>query len=125
MSELSLSVTETDGRTVITVSGDLDIRWAERLTALAAERVPDGASAIIDLTDLAFLDSAGLGTLLNLWKRLQRGGGDLVLAGAGRHNARALWLTGLADRLPRADSLQAALDAGRPAPGTGRSAADG
>ncbi|WP_067474597.1 STAS domain-containing protein [Actinomadura hibisca] len=110
MSELSLSVTETDGRIVITVSGDLDITYAARFTALAAEQVPGGARAIVDLTTMEFLDSAGLGALLNLWKRLQRGGGDMVLVGASYRSARALWVTGLADRLPRTDSLEEALE---------------
>ncbi|MFC9970799.1 STAS domain-containing protein [Spirillospora sp. NPDC127200] len=109
MDELSLSVTETDGRIVITVSGDLDITYSDRLTAAAA-RVPGDARTIVDLTGLTFLDSAGLGALLQLWKRLQRGGGDMILVGATFRNARPLWFTGLADRLPRADTLEAALE---------------
>ncbi|MGI5171098.1 STAS domain-containing protein [Spirillospora sp. CA-253888] len=110
MNELSLSVTETDGRLVIAVSGDLDITYSDHLVALTAARVPGDARTIVDLTGLTFLDSAGLGALLQLWKRLQRGGGDMILVGATFRNARPLWFTGLADRLPRTDTVEEALE---------------
>lgn len=112
MNELSLSVRRTDGRVVITVSGDLDMACADRLTTLVGEQVPDDARAIVDLSGLTFLDSGGLGALMTMWKRLRRNGGDMVIAGASYKTAPALWLTGLADRLPRTATVQEALDGG-------------
>ena len=44
----------------------------------------DDVTVIFDATGVRFLDSAGLGTLLPLQKRLQANGGDLVVAGLSR-----------------------------------------
>ena len=44
----------------------------------------DDATVIFDAAGVRFLDSAGLGTLLPLQKRLQANGGDLVVAGLSR-----------------------------------------
>jgi hypothetical protein len=45
------------------------------------------------------------------WKRLQAAGGTLVLAGARYRYTKTLWITGLADRLPLFDNVEAALAA--------------
>ncbi|GAA3210935.1 STAS domain-containing protein [Actinocorallia longicatena] len=109
MPDFSFSFAETEGQTVIAVHGDLDSVSHVALDDALEESVADDARVIMDLAGLTFLDSRGLGTLVALWRRLERGGGALVLAGARYNAARALWVTGLADRFTMVDDLPAAL----------------
>jgi anti-anti-sigma factor len=59
----------------------------------------DQANAIIDLTDVTFMDSSALRWLLNVQERADRSGGRLrLVAPAGGNLIRLLSLTGLTDR---------------------------
>jgi anti-anti-sigma factor len=109
MTEFSLSATEVEGHPVISVVGDLDFTTCHRLAALARTSIPCGSRAVVDLSGLTFLDTSGLHTLVTLWKWLTRDGGNLVLAGPDHANARALWVTGLATRIPCTADVDAAL----------------
>jgi anti-sigma B factor antagonist len=57
--------------TVVAVSGELDLHSAPELMAVLDERMrdPDTELVIVDLTDVAFLGSSGLGVLANLATR--------------------------------------------------------
>lgn len=106
MQELNLSIVPSVGQTVILVAGDLDAESYGRFDALLEEHVPDRGKVVIDLSGLTFMDSRGLGSVVALWQRLQRGGGSLVIAGARYESARVLWVTGLADRLTLAEAVE-------------------
>lgn len=109
MIEFRLSLDHVQDRIVIKVAGDLDSTSCPALTDLVLQDVPPGSHAIVDLSELTFVDTSGLGVLVSLWKRLDQSGGSLVLAGARYSNARALWVTGLAERMPLSDDLETAL----------------
>jgi anti-sigma B factor antagonist len=94
---------------VLAISGDLDITCADQVTTLSRQQIPSDAQAVVDLSALTFLDSSGLGALVQLWKAQQRGGGSMILVGADYKRCQVLWITGLADRIPRADSVEAVL----------------
>jgi hypothetical protein len=49
------------------------------------------------------------------WRRQVDAGGMFLLAGARYRYTKALWITGLADRLPLYDSVDDALAAAHPA----------
>jgi hypothetical protein len=51
------------------------------------------------------------------WRRQVAAGGVLLLAGARYRYTKALWITGLADRLPMYAGIDEALAAARPEPG--------
>ncbi|HEY1319216.1 MAG TPA: hypothetical protein VGF32_03170, partial [Streptosporangiaceae bacterium] len=59
------------------------------------------------------------------WRRQADEGGQLLLAGARYRYTKALWITGLADRLPMHDTVDEALAAAAAAAETGSGAADG
>jgi anti-anti-sigma factor len=111
MKGLELSTTDRDGCLVITVRGDLDVTARQELDAYLAEAGRGTSQLVIDLSELTFLDTGGLAVLTRHWRALDRTGGSLILAGARYETARALWITGLAERLPLAEDVDHAVAA--------------
>jgi anti-sigma B factor antagonist len=95
---------------VIAPSGELDLH-ASRALAPELERVATGdGELLIDLSEVSFVDSLGLGAILQVHRRLsQQGRAMAVVAPQGSAAAVLLNLSGLGRRLPVYPSRQAAL----------------
>jgi anti-sigma B factor antagonist len=62
--EFTLTTASVDGTVVVAAAGDLDMKTAPDLQARVEEVFADEAkSVVIDLTDVGFLDSSGLGAI--------------------------------------------------------------
>jgi anti-sigma B factor antagonist len=105
---LDLSTSERDDHSIVTVRGDLDTTARDRLDGILKALAGD---VVLDLTELGFIDTSALATIMVHWKRLTAAGGSLALAGAHYRNARVLWITGLAQRLPLYDDVASAIAA--------------
>lgn len=87
---------------LIAPEGELDFAavgtFRDALTEVA---VPSEAGVIVDLAQVSFIDSSGLGALVDLHNRLRRDNRRLaVVAPPGTAAAVLLNLAGLSDRLP-------------------------
>ncbi|HEX7793958.1 MAG TPA: anti-sigma factor antagonist [Vicinamibacterales bacterium] len=72
---------------------------------------------VLDLHDVAFVDSAGLGLLVRLLSRLRRVSGDLKLCGVAPNIQKSLNVSRLSSVLPSYDDVDAAVAAfERPSP---------
>ncbi len=92
------------GAHVITVSGELDLAVAASLESELSRAVESGAEHIvIDLSQLEFIDSTGLGVLVSAHQRAAEAGCRLGVTNPGTQVARLLQLTGLTERLSLAD----------------------
>ena len=100
------------GTVVLTVSGDLDLYVAgelkERLGMAADQRV---SMLVVDLSDVTFVDSMGLGVLLGGMKRLHAARGQLHLVVSRPELRRVLEITRMDRILPLHETLAAALAA--------------
>ena len=92
---LDLEVTERDGRTVVTVHGEVDLATSPQLRDCLAGIVDEGPSIVIDLDDVGFIDSTGIGVLVGGVKRVRSSGGDLTLVCTQRRILKVLQITGL------------------------------
>jgi anti-sigma B factor antagonist len=93
---LSFAVSFEENACVIRVSGDMDITTAERLRTRLLELADDGhVNQVLSLEGDVFLDSAGLGAVVSIRRRLQVLGGALVLACSNDLVLRLLRLTSL------------------------------
>jgi anti-sigma B factor antagonist len=110
----------TSNPSVIAPEGELDIATLDdfrRALSEAASR-PAG-TLVVDLSDVSFIDSSGLGAMIETHHRLLRERRQLaVVAPRGTAAAVALGLTGLRSRLPIFETRDAAVDASKP--GTSR-----
>lgn len=66
--------------TVLSVGGDLDVVGAPDFRQAVLTAVADGSRLLaVDLTELDFVDSFGIGAVVGALKRLRQRGGDLAL----------------------------------------------
>ena len=108
---LTITVRSERGVVIAAVAGEIDISTVPQLREHLFELADHGATLIVDLNRVTFIDSAGLGALVGTAKRAAAHGGSLQVA-CGRPKIRRLFrLTGLDCRIPLADTLDEALEA--------------
>ncbi len=61
----------------------------------AVEREKDISSLVLEMSRVSYLDSSGLGMLLNLKERMEKRGGELILVGLSEYAKKLLSLTHL------------------------------
>jgi anti-sigma B factor antagonist len=110
---LSLSSEQRGSFTVVKVSGNLDLTSRDQFDTYLTAARRGRRQLIIDMSDVTFMDTGCLAVIMGHYKRLSASGG-LVLAGARYRPAKALWITGLAYRLPLYESVDDAIAGGPP-----------
>lgn len=98
---------------VFTVSGELDQASAEDLRKPLDDAIEGGTRAVmIDMSDCGFIDSTGLGIIVDAWKKLQQRNGDsvsLAICCPEPEVKRLLELTGLDQAIPIRESREEAI----------------
>ncbi len=109
---------EPHGASVVaSVEGELDVTSSQRFDDFLAEAAATSDRIILDLSAVDFMDTTALAVIVGHWRRQVEAGGLFFLAGARYRYTKALWITGLADRLPMYDTVDEALAAAQPEPG--------
>ncbi|MGH3518140.1 MAG: STAS domain-containing protein [Haloechinothrix sp.] len=102
--------TERPGVVVLSVAGELDLLTANVLDEeLKATLVPPNEIVVLDMSEVHFLASAGLSTLLAGAESAKSGGIDLRLVANARVILRPLEITGIRSTFTVFDSVEAAL----------------
>jgi anti-sigma B factor antagonist len=84
------------GTALVRLSGRLDAAAAPRVLAHLKDAVAEGQSRLaVDLSDVSFIDSTGLGTLVSGLKTARKAEGDLRLVAPSPQAQRLLRLTTL------------------------------
>jgi anti-sigma B factor antagonist len=97
---------------VVSVHGELDLAALPRLQPVVNDAVRSGLPRVlIDLCDVSFMDSTGLGLLMNALRRLEYADRRLLIACADGPVRRVFALTRLSSQFELFDSARAALDA--------------
>jgi anti-sigma B factor antagonist len=111
--ELEIETRSEDGWTILVANGELDLYTAPKLRDEVLATVDRGADRIaIDLHDVGFIDSTGLGILVACLKHVRERDGRMVLIAPDTSPLRRLLsLTGLEQVLPTHAALQDAVDA--------------
>jgi anti-sigma B factor antagonist len=108
-----ITSTNVQGCALVTVVGELDIHTAPGLGQAISEFVQEGVyDLVIDLTNLEFLDSTGLGVLVAGLKKVNSHEGSLELVCHEDRLLKVFQITGLLGAFCIHDTVEAAL-AGR------------
>ncbi|MEV6839742.1 STAS domain-containing protein [Streptomyces sp. NPDC051133] len=93
MEDLTVVTQQHIDRTVVTVSGEMDLETCPAL-AEATSIIPlTGKTLYLDLSAVSFMDSSGLNLLIQLRHRLHAEGGRLAVTGLQTQPERLLQLT--------------------------------
>lgn len=94
---VDLTRVDEPGAVVVAVAGDLDIATADQLFREAGDvlRAGEPTTLVLDLSGVSFLDSSGIGTLVELRNVATDSGGALVLRKPSERTRRLLEITAL------------------------------
>jgi len=106
---LEIHVEHNDGHTVCRPSGELDAytvgQFRDTLGSLAEE-----PCLLIDLSDVPFMDSAGLGALIGGIRRARENNAEVVVACSRPTLTRLLHTTGFDRIVPVTETIEEAID---------------
>lgn len=113
---MAVQVGRRGSAVVVAVSGDVDVLTAPRLRDALdrglAEAGAVGGPVVLDLTDVAFLASRGLSTILDAQREAGRATPLRVVVDHARPVVRPIQLSGLDAVLTLFDTVEDALDGG-------------
>src|SRR5688572_14682411 len=104
---IDITTRTVGGTVVVAPHGEVDLTTSHLVRTVVDRVIDDGASAVVlDLGDVAFMDSTALGALVSFHRRLGR---RLVVAGARPVVRRLFEVTKFTSVLRLADSVDTAL----------------
>ena len=96
IADTAFTIRVIDDRTVVRVTGDLDVITAPRLRQCFADLVRHGHhDLVVDLDEVGFVDSTGLAVLVNALKRVRAQQGQLRLVCSDERTIHMFRITGL------------------------------
>jgi anti-sigma B factor antagonist len=95
--DLNISVQRTPAEAVVTLAGEIDMSTVQRLSKVVTEvfATEPPPRVVLDLGEVTFCDSQGLGTLVVLSRKAALAQSVLVLVNVGDFLLRVLDITGL------------------------------
>jgi anti-sigma B factor antagonist len=93
---LNANTSKMDGVTVVYLSGAILFgEESASLRTLVKDQLDKSNQIVLDLGDVTYIDSGGLGTLVALYASARKIGGDIRLARVGRRAGEVLQITKL------------------------------
>lgn len=94
--DIDLEVEKMGNISIIQASGDLDTFTCAKLREAICDLIENGCSRIvINIADVNYIDSSGLGTLVGGLRRVAEKNGGLAIAGANPQVQKVFTITGL------------------------------
>lgn len=111
MGRLRITTEVVDTVAVVSVIGDLDARTAPTAQRGLVSAMPEKTPVLLDLTEVRYISSAGLRTMLMVYRQAQRTGTPIALVGVSDALRAVLSATGFLRFFDVADSLTAGIAA--------------
>ena len=107
--ELDINSECEDGVCVLKLAGEVDVYTAPRLKETLVGNIESGhPNVIVDLEDVAFIDSSGLGVLVGGLRRAKERSGSVRLVCARENILKIFRITGLDKVFPVFSDIQEA-----------------
>ncbi|CAN5675067.1 anti-sigma factor antagonist BldG [soil metagenome] len=111
--DLSLTESTIESQLVVAVHGDVDVHSAPHLRDRLIAAIDAGSTAVVvDLTDVAFIDSTGLGALVAARNHAEERQASLRLVCSSERLLKLFRITGLHEVFAIFDSVARAVAAG-------------
>jgi anti-sigma B factor antagonist len=107
--ELAVTKQGAQGVPVVAVTGEVDVYAAPALREGLTDLLQDGGSVIVDLTEVGFLDSTGLGALVTARTAAETRGAALLLVCTHERILKLFTITGLDGVFTIHETVEAAL----------------
>jgi len=89
-----------NGLSVIALAGELDLSTIPRLEDRLLHELHDPESVIVDLSQLIFIDSSGIGLLIKAHRAMNGAGGINIVVAEGSQVERVFDIAGIGVTLP-------------------------
>jgi anti-sigma B factor antagonist len=110
--DLSLASRTEGDKTVVSVAGEIDVYTAPKLREQIVQLVEEGRyHLVVDMEDVEFLDSTGLGVLVGGLKRVRAHDGSLRLVCTQERILKIFRITGLTKVFPIHSTVAEAVEA--------------
>ncbi|NLJ33262.1 MAG: anti-sigma factor antagonist [Firmicutes bacterium] len=107
---MALELILKEGYLLVHLQGDLDLHSVDKIRAVVDNALNRGGvhTLLLDLSQVPFMDSSGLGFILGRYRHLKKKGGQVVLIAPGSQVRRVLKLAGVKRIIEIYDSKKAA-----------------
>lgn len=105
---MTIELSEMTGRQIVRIGGEVDMYSAPRIRASLAS-FPSNARIIVDLEDVDYIDSSGLGALISHRTKLLKSNGDLAVINPSSVVRKVFQLTRLDVFFPIFESMEEAM----------------
>lgn len=96
MAHIEISTRDREGVKILDLSGKLTVGGASDLREkVSAETAAGSLQQLLNLKDVEYIDSTGLGTMVICYMAVQKAGGSLKLVNLNRRNLELVLLTKL------------------------------
>lgn len=108
---MDITIKQTQGITIATISGDVDGSTAATLQEHILPLAQTGSKILLDMTHVPYMSSAGLRMLLSLYRKATSVDGKLVLVGLSEEILDTMSITGFLDFFTTCDTVDAGIAA--------------
>ncbi|MBL1211565.1 anti-sigma factor antagonist [Geminocystis sp. GBBB08] len=105
---MELKINTTDKIQIVTIEGDIDSSVASVVTDKIVPLATAKAKIIIDMTEVAYMSSAGLRTLLSIHRQATNNEAQLILVGISEDIKDTMSVTGFLNFFTISESLESA-----------------
>jgi len=115
--DLDLQTSRQGEAGVLSLRGEIDVYTAPLLRQALLDLIGQGArDVVVDMGEVDFLDSTGLGVLVEGLKRVKTKGGEFSIVATQDKILKIFDITGLNKAFPIHGSLEGALESSSPSP---------
>lgn len=104
---MNISVREDRGFVVMTLEGEADLQHTPTLRKSLLESVSKGRPVVVDMSNVSYIDSSGVASLVEAYQSARKKGFSFALSGLSPAALRVLQLA----RLDRVFTIHASIDA--------------
>lgn len=103
-------IKEEGDNVIVLLSGDIDLEFSGDLREILMETLSKGRTIIVDMSDVALIDSSGIASLLEAFQNARKKGKDFIIAAANQTVMRVFNLARLETVFDLEDSVENALN---------------